>query len=72
MVSPTVTPIGSFREFKFPTPSIKKKFFHLFLAVLALCCCMGFFLAAESRDCSLVPVCRLLIAVASLIAEDGL
>ena len=33
---------------------------------------MGFFLAAESREYSLVLVCRLLIAVASRIAEDEL
>ena len=27
---PTITPIGPFREFKFPTPSIKKKFSFIF------------------------------------------
>ena len=33
------------------------------MAVLALCCCIGF---------SLVVVCRFLIAVASLVAEHSL
>ena len=34
--------------------------YYLFLAVLGLCCCMDF---------SLVVLCRLLIATASLVAE---
>ena len=44
----------------------------LFLAALALHGCEGFFLVAASRGCSLVVVCRLLIAVASLVAEHRL
>ena len=36
------------------------------------CCCVGFSLVAVSRGSSLVAVYRLLIAVASLIAEHGL
>ena len=36
------------------------------------CCCVGFSLIAVSRGSSLVAVYRLLIAVASLIAEHGL
>ena len=40
---------------------LKKKL--LCLAVLGLCCCTG---------CSVVVVCRLLIAVASLVAEHRL
>ena len=46
-------------------------FFHL-LAVLGLCGCVGFYLVAASRGYSLVVVHRLLIAVASLVAEHGL
>ena len=38
------------------------------LAVLALHCCVGFSLLAASRSQSVVAVCRLLIAVASLPA----
>ena len=47
-------------------------FIYLFLAVLGLCCCIGFSLVAESEDCSLVEVCGLLIVVASLAAEHRL
>ena len=43
--------------------------FYLFLAVLGLCCCIGFSLVVASRGCSLVTVQRLLSAVASLAAE---
>jgi len=39
------------------------------MAVLGLCCFMGFSLVAASRAYSVVVVCRLLIAVASLVAE---
>ena len=46
--------------------------FILFLAVLGLGCYADFSLVAEGRGCSLVVVCRLLIAEASLIAEHGL
>ena len=41
------------------------------MAVLGLHCCSGFSLAVASGGCSLV-VCRLRIAVASLVAEHGL
>ena len=47
-------------------------FIHLFLAMLSLHCSMGFSLVAASRGYSLVVVCRLLTAVASLVAERGL
>ena len=46
-------------------------FIYLFLAVLGLCC-SGFSVVAASRGCSLVAVCGLLIAVASLVAKHGL
>ena len=42
------------------------------LAVTGLHCCAGFSLVAASRSHSLVVVCRLLIEVASLVAEYGL
>ena len=42
------------------------------MAVLGLCCCAGFSLLAENGGFSLVAVHRLLIAVASLVAEHGL
>ena len=41
--------------------------FILFLAVLGLCCFMGFSLVAASRGYSLVVGLGLLIAVASLV-----
>ena len=41
------------------------------LAVLDLCCCMGFPLISECGGYSLFWVCRLLVAVASLVAEHG-
>ena len=44
-------------------------FFYLFLAVLGLHCCVGFSLVVANWGCTLVVVCRLLIAVASLAAE---
>ena len=47
-------------------------FIYLFLAVLALCCCTGFFLVAASGGYSLVALRRLLVAVASLPGEHGL
>ena len=46
--------------------------FYLFLAVLGLCCWMGFSLIAASRGCSPVVVRGLLIAVASPVAKHGL
>ena len=42
------------------------------LTVLGLCCCKGFSPVAGNGDYSLVVVCRLLIVVASLVAEHGL
>ena len=45
---------------------------YLFLATLGLCCRVGFSLLAASGGSSLVAVSRLLIAVASLVAEHGL
>ena len=40
--------------------------------MLGLCCCTGFSLVAVGRGYSLVAVCGLLIAVASLAEEHGL
>ena len=45
--------------------------FVLILAVLCLHCCVNFSLVAESGGYSLFAICRLLIAVASLV-EPGL
>ena len=45
---------------------------YLFLAVLGLCCCTGFSPVVASRVYSLVAAHRLLIVVASLVAEHGL
>ena len=45
---------------------------HLFLAVLGLRCCVGFSLAVTSGGYPLPVLCRLLTAVASLVAENGL
>ena len=45
---------------------------YLFLTVLGLHCCSGFSLVAASRGHSLVAVRRLLIVMASLLAEHGL
>ena len=46
---------------------------YLFVAVLGLCCCVGFSLVAlSSRGDSLVAVCEFLTAVASIIEEDRL
>ena len=48
----------------------KNNFIYLFLAVLGLHCCAGFSLVVATGDYSLVVVLGLLIAVASLFAED--
>ena len=40
--------------------------------MLGLHCCAGFSLVVASGGYSLISVCGLLIAVASLVAEDGL
>ena len=42
------------------------------MAVLGLCCCTGFSLAAVSRGYSLVAMCRLFTVVASFVAEQTL
>ena len=47
-------------------------FLYLFLAVLGLCCCTEFSLVAASRGHSPAVMCRLVIAVASPVAEHGL
>ena len=47
-------------------------FFFFFMAVLGLCCYMGFSLVVASGGYSLAAVHRLLTAVASLLAERGL
>ena len=47
-------------------------FISLFTAVLDLCCCVGFSLVVASRGCWLIAACRLLSALASLVAEHGL
>ena len=58
--------------------NLKKSLFYvilficLLLAVLGLLCYVGFSLVVMSRGYSLVVVLRLLIAVASLVAEPGL
>ena len=49
------------------------RFIYLFLlAVLDLCCYLGFSLVAVIRVYSLVAMCRLLIALTSLVAEHWL
>ena len=50
---------------------VNYNFIYLFLATLGLPCCPGFLVVA-SGGCSPVAVCRLLIAVASPVAERGL
>ena len=46
-------------------------FCFLFLAALGLCCCAWAFSSCGERGLLFVVVCRLLIAVASLVAENG-
>ena len=46
-------------------------FIYLFLAALGLCCCVWAFSSCGERGLLLVAVCRLLIVVASLVAEHG-
>ena len=41
-------------------------------AVLAVLCCVGAFSSCGERICSLAVVCRLLIAVTSLVVKHGL
>ena len=47
-------------------------FVYLFLAALGLCCCARAFSSCGERGLLFVAVRRLLIAVASLVAEHGL
>ena len=47
-------------------------FIYLFLAALGLCCCARAFSSCGERGLLFVAVRRLLIAVASLVAEHGL
>ena len=47
-------------------------FFFEFLAALCLCCCAWAFSSCGERGLLFVAVHRLLIAVASLVAEHGL
>ena len=42
-----------------------------FLAALGVCCCAWAFSSCSKRGLLFVAVCRLLIAVASLVAEHG-
>ena len=47
-------------------------FIYLFLAALGLCCCVWAFSSCGERGLLFIVVCVLLIAVASLVAEEGL
>ena len=47
-------------------------FLALLLAVLGLCCCVGFSLAAASGGCSSLHCTGFLLAVASSVAEHRL
>ena len=47
-------------------------FIYLFLAVLGPCGCTRVFSSCAEQGLLFVAVCRLLIAVASLVAEHGL
>ena len=49
-----------------------KKFIYLFLTVLSLHSCSGFFLVSGSGGYSLAAVCRLLMVVASPVGQQGL
>ena len=49
----------------------KKKDLFLFLAVLDLCCYMGFYCSCGGCGLLCIVLHRLLIAVASLVAEYG-
>ena len=48
------------------------KFIYLFLAALGLRCYVQAFSSCGERGLLFVVVCRLLVAVASLVAEHGL
>lgn len=64
---PRILAVGVFTSFLF-----LMLLMYLFVAVLGLCCCVGFSLAAASRGYSLVVVLGLFIAVVSLAAEQTL
>ena len=55
----------------FPAFFFQTNFIYLFLAVLGLCCYVGFSLVAASGVCSQVVVLGLLIAVVALVPERG-
>ena len=59
-------------KFLKPVPFNFIYLFILYLTVLGLHCCASLSLVAKSGDYSLVGLHRLLIAVASLVAEHGL
>ena len=48
------------------------KLIYLFMAALGLHCCARAFSSCGEQGLLLVAVCRLLIAVASLVVEHGL
>ena len=50
----------------------KINFIYLFLAVLGLRCCVQAFSSCGEQGLLFIVVCRLLIAVASLVAEHRL
>ena len=51
---------------------LKNNFTYFSLAVLHLCCCMGFSLVVARGGLLFVAVHGLLVGVASLVAEQGL
>ena len=61
-----------FLKFTFFTRISTVKTFFFFLAALGLRCCTRAFSSCGERGLLFVAVCRLLIAVASLVAEHGL
>ena len=46
-------------------------FIYLFLTVLGLHCCMRAFSSCGEQELLFIPLCGLIIAVASLVAEHG-
>ena len=72
------TPIVSFFTFtslinlKFIFKNFLNIFIYLFLAALGLHCCVRAFSSCGERGLLFVAVCRLLIAVASLVSEHRL
>ena len=65
---------GLWSIFRFPPLVLEIFFFnfYLFLAVLGLRCCMRAFSSCGERGLLFIAVRRLLIVVASLVAEHGL